>query len=230
VAQIPSGPRPTSHQADSAVAGRLGSERRLIRPVRVLIDQPRDPSASPASFALTKYLFLSIISAMPVSSRDIEIMQCCYPQIYLACHLRHVRAASTHFRLSSRDSSLLAHLSETVPMAPSDLAAHLGVGPSTLSAAITKLQKLGYVERRPAPRDRRSVGLTLTRQGAAAMAETSVLDSSRVARVLERLSGPRRKQALAGLQVLAEASRQSMLEARLPGQRSKKRARGLTNA
>jgi DNA-binding MarR family transcriptional regulator len=105
---------------------------------------------------------------MTVSSRDIEIMQRCYPQIYLACHQRHVRAASTRFRLSARDSSILAHLSESIPMAPTALAAHLGVGGSTLSAAIANLETLGYVERQPVPRDRRSVGLTLTRQGAAA--------------------------------------------------------------
>ena len=148
---------------------------------------------------------------MPVSSREIEIMQRCYPQIYLACHQRHVRAASTSFRLSSRDSSILAHLSETVPMVPTDLAAHLGVSGSTLSAAVAKLERLGYVERRSMPRDRRSIAITLTRQGATAMAETSVLDAVRIIEVLSCLSPTRRKQALAGLQLLAEASRQSML-------------------
>src|SRR5215472_12407373 len=103
---------------------------------------------------------------MPVSSREIEIMQRCYPQIYLACHQRHVRAASTRFRLSARDSSILAHLSETVAMKPAALASHLGVSASTLSAAISKLERLGYLERRPVLRDRRSVGLILTALGA----------------------------------------------------------------
>jgi DNA-binding MarR family transcriptional regulator len=163
---------------------------------------------------------------MPDSSRDIEVMQRCYPQIYLACHLRHVRAASTHFRLSARDSSLLAHLSETIPMMPSDLAAHLGVSASTLSAAIAKLEKLGYLARQEVQQDRRSVGLTLTRQGAVAMAKTSVLDPDRVAGVLQKLSQSSRKKALAGLELLAEASRQSMLDGHSKGRSSRNKRKG----
>jgi hypothetical protein len=33
-----------------------------------------------------------------------------FPQIYLACHVDHVRAASTPWDLSSHDASILAHL------------------------------------------------------------------------------------------------------------------------
>jgi len=72
-------------------------------------------------------------------------VQCAYPQIYLACHVRHIRAASTAHRLSARDSSLLVHLSPTAPITPSKLAAHLGIRGSTLSAAIGKLASLGYL-------------------------------------------------------------------------------------
>src|SRR5215213_11135960 len=67
-----------------------------------------------------------------------------YPQIYLACHVDHVRASSTRWRLSARDSSILAHLDLNRGMSPRTLARHLGVAASTLSAAIRRLAELGY--------------------------------------------------------------------------------------
>src|SRR5271165_4423634 len=102
----------------------------------------------------------------------VDVIQRCYPQIYLACHVDHIRAASTVHRLSARDSSLLVHLSPTEPLSPGDLAAHMGIGASTLSAAIGRLGALGYLRREPKMSDRRAAGLTLTSQGAQAMAAT----------------------------------------------------------
>jgi MarR family transcriptional regulator, organic hydroperoxide resistance regulator len=139
---------------------------------------------------------------------EIAMVQRCYPQIYLACHKRHIRASSTAYRLSARDSSILAHLSDTVPLSPTELAAHLNVRGSTLSAAIQRLEQLGYLRRARMPRDRRTVALTLTPQGAKAMAETSVLDSERVGAVLAKLNRNERKRALEGLELLAKGSQQ----------------------
>jgi DNA-binding MarR family transcriptional regulator len=101
------------------------------------------------------------------------------------------------------------HLSESVPVTPTELAAHLSVRGSTLSAAIRRLEALGYLTRKRIHKDRRSVALTLTPQGAKAMAETSVLDSERVAEVLARLTRSELKRALEGLELLAKASRQT---------------------
>ena len=143
-------------------------------------------------------------------NRDVELVQRCYPQIYLACHKRHIRASSTAYRLSARDSSILVHLTETVPVTPTELAAHLSVRGSTLSAAIHRLERVGYLQRKRMPRDRRTVALTLTPQGAKAMAETSVLDSERVGAVLATLNRSERKRALEGLELLAKASLQTI--------------------
>src|SRR5688572_32901610 len=68
-----------------------------------------------------------------------------YPQIYLACHHDHVRAGSTKWNLSSRDASVLAHLDVDKGSSPRSLGAHLGVVPSTLSATISRLERLGYI-------------------------------------------------------------------------------------
>jgi DNA-binding MarR family transcriptional regulator len=146
------------------------------------------------------------------ASRDVRIVQTCYPQIYLACHTRHVRAASSPHRLSARDSSLLAHLDETRPTAPSALARHLGVGASTLSAAIKRLVRLGYVEQDRHPEDARRVRLFLAKKGALAMRDSSVLEVRRVRRVLARLTPADRRAALDGLALLARASQESMRE------------------
>ena len=131
-----------------------------------------------------------------------------YPQIYLACHVDHVRAKSTQWRLSSRDSSILSHLDRDRGMSPRDLAAHLGVAASTLSATIARLVRLGYVSNEATKRDKRERELRLTAKGAEAMASTSVLDSGKVLAVLKKMKDQDRTDAVRGLQLLARAARE----------------------
>ena len=131
-----------------------------------------------------------------------------YPQIYLACHVDHVRARSTEWRLSARDSSLLAHLDRRTGTSPKSLADHLDIAPSTLSAAITRLADLGYIRSHATKEDKRQRRLRLTELGAEAMAATSVLDRGRVEMLVARLSASERKAAATGLSLLARAARQ----------------------
>ena len=147
-----------------------------------------------------------------MSDAIVREIQRLYPQIYLACHVEHVRASSTKWRLSSRDSSILAHLDDKRGMSPRTLASHLSVAPSTLSAAIRRLTDLGYIRSDPSQSDLRQRELRLTTRGTAAMAETSVLDAGRVAAVIKLLDARSREAALSGLRLLASAARQ--LEAR----------------
>ena len=131
-----------------------------------------------------------------------------FPQIYLACHVDHVRAASTPWELSSHDSSILVHLDRKKPVSPRVLAKHLGVAGSTLSAAITRLADLGYLTTLPAPSDKRQRELRLTARGAEAIASTSVLDATRVEQLLHQIAPRNRAAAVRGLQLLAQAARQ----------------------
>src|ERR1700686_2847337 len=131
-----------------------------------------------------------------------------FPQIYLACHVDHVRAASTPWDLSSHDASILAHLDRENAISPHVLAAHLSVAASTLSAAIARLSRLGYLASEPSPSDKRHRELRLTARGAKAIAFTSVLDENRVRRLLGRLNAQERAAALRGIQLLAQAARQ----------------------
>jgi len=147
-----------------------------------------------------------------MSARDVRLVQTCYPQIYLACHTRHTRAASSPQRLSPRDSTLLAHLDETRPTSPSVLARHLGVGGPTISAAVKRLVRLGYVEQDRDPDDARGVRLRLAQKGATAMRDSSVLEPERVRRMLAKLAPRDRRVALDGLAILARAARRVMEE------------------
>jgi DNA-binding MarR family transcriptional regulator len=139
-------------------------------------------------------------------SEFVEAIQRYYPQIYGGCHADHVRAKSTPYRLSATDSSLLAHLDRTTPTLAGELALHLGVSASTISAAIKRLTELGYIERAPRAKNKREIELRLTALGSAAMAATSVLDQDRVAAALHLLTAAERKRAVSGLTILARAA------------------------
>ncbi|HSS19791.1 MAG TPA: MarR family winged helix-turn-helix transcriptional regulator [Pyrinomonadaceae bacterium] len=129
-----------------------------------------------------------------------------YPQIYLACHNEHIRAASTSWRISSQDSSVLMHLKRDSGTRPGELARHLGVAPSTISATVARLEKLGYLSSKPAENDKRQRELRLTSRGTRATAATSVLNAERVRALLDRLTPAERKAAVRGLDLLARAA------------------------
>jgi len=141
--------------------------------------------------------------------KDDEVyeIQRLYPQIFVACHVDHVRAVSTRWRVSSQDSSILVHLDRESGLSPRALAGHLSVAPSTLSAALTRLAKLGYLTSKPNEKDRRQRELRLTSRGAEAISATSVLDADRVRAMLSKLTPEEKKAALRGLGLLAQAAR-----------------------
>jgi MarR family transcriptional regulator, organic hydroperoxide resistance regulator len=134
-------------------------------------------------------------------------IQRAYPRIYHACHTRHQNSRTTTEQLSPRDSSLLAHLSDTTPTPHSELAHHLGLAKSTCTEALQWLEQCGYVQRVTPDGDARGAAWLLTAAGLEAMSNTSVLEAARLATVLDRLSPADRERAVAGLELLAEATR-----------------------
>ena len=135
-------------------------------------------------------------------------VQTWYPQIYLACHIDHQRSRSAKTGISPRESSLLAHLDEQTGTSPAALARHLSIGAPTLSAALKRLARLGYVTQARHPEDARRLEVRLTPAGALAMSASSVLEASRVRALLRRLSADERARALDGLGLLARAARE----------------------
>lgn len=140
------------------------------------------------------------------TDQAIERIQFCYPQIYYACHTRHERRRSDAARLSQRDIEILVHLDRRVPMSLTELARHMDLAASTLSEAISALERHGYVVK-ARQSDRRLIGLVLTDQGIRAVRSESVLESSRLKTVLARLSGREQAKVVSGLATLARACR-----------------------
>lgn len=129
-----------------------------------------------------------------------------YPRIFFACHTRHVRDTTSGRVLSAHQASVLDHLDVVEPTFVKDLAAHMGVTPSTISIALDRLGDGGYVERVQDKQDRRRVGVVLTTSGAAVRDDKSVLDEVLVRALLGLLHEAQREAAIAGLTLLASAA------------------------
>jgi DNA-binding MarR family transcriptional regulator len=144
-----------------------------------------------------------------------------YPRIYFACHTRHVRDPQSQRLLSRHQASILDHLDEIEPTSMNDLARHMGVTPGTMSLAVDRLERKGFVVRLRDAADRRRVHLRLTTAGVRVRASSSVLDSARVSALLATLGAEDRTTAIRGLAILASAAAQMMGERRTgSGQRT----------
>jgi len=129
-----------------------------------------------------------------------------YPRIYFACHTRHVRDAESQRLLSRHQASILDHLDEIDPITVNDLARHMGVTAATMSIAIDRLERQGYVARARDATDRRRVHVRLTSAGVRVRDSASVLDPPRVEALVAKLTEEERAIALRGLALLADAA------------------------
>ena len=147
---------------------------------------------------------------MPLVESDIpaqaEQVLALYPRIYFACHTRHIRDPHTQRLLSRHQASILDHLDEIEPMTLNDLARHMGVTPATMSLAVDRLERKGYVIRLRDTVDRRRVQLRLTTAGVRVRQATTVLDPRRIQALLARLTPEEREAAIRGLRLLADAA------------------------
>ncbi len=158
---------------------------------------------------------------MAVRSSDAFIAL--YSQIYFACHTRHVHDPESGTRVSARQASILSHLDSVEPTPLSQLASHMGVTVSTMSLAVDRLVRQGYVVRDRAESDARVRHVRLTAAGERLRAAQKVLEPRLVRAVLSRLSPADRRDALRGLELLGAAAREQTRERRsdqpLPRQR-----------
>jgi DNA-binding MarR family transcriptional regulator len=137
-----------------------------------------------------------------------------YPRIYFACHTRHVRDPQNSRILSRHQASILDHLDEIAPTTVMDLAGHMGVTAATMSLAIDRLERKGYVVRLKDAKDRRRVHVRLTTAGVRVREASSVLDPARVEALVARLADDERDRAVDGLALLARAAQEQMHQSR----------------
>ena len=142
----------------------------------------------------------------------VQRIQRAYPQIYLACHVRHTTRRREH-GLSDRDASVLAHLDELSPVPAGGLARHLGVGPSTVTEAVDRLEARGLVVRERG-QDKRRVLLRITATGRDLMQVSSALDAARVHDLIQAVPARDRAAAVHGIELLAKAARKQMAHAK----------------
>jgi DNA-binding MarR family transcriptional regulator len=133
-----------------------------------------------------------------------------YPRIYFACHMRHVRDPLSQRLLSRHQASVLDHLDEIEPTTVMDLARHLGVTAATMSLALDRLARKGYIVRLKDAKDRRRVHVRLTSAGVRVREAHSVLDPRRVEALVARLGDAERTRAIDGLALLARAAQEQM--------------------
>jgi len=129
-----------------------------------------------------------------------------YPRIWFACHRRHVRDPESGTLLSAHQASILDHLDTVEATSLTALARHLGVTPGTMSVAVDRLQKHGYVDRTWDHRDRRRVQLRLTEAGARVRSANSALDPALVEALLARLTAEEQRAAISGMTILARSA------------------------
>jgi DNA-binding MarR family transcriptional regulator len=152
------------------------------------------------------------------------------PRILYACRRLDARALSTGRSLSPQQALILDQLDPETPTSLQALAAQMSVTAPTMSVAIGRLVREGYVRRERDAIDGRRLDLTLSAAGARVRKTTSALDPRRVAALLRRLSVADRTAVLRGLTALSEAARIEPRPATSSGGQSsgrgRKRSRG----
>lgn len=137
---------------------------------------------------------------------DVQALLRDYPRIFFACHRRHVHDDVAKRVLSSHQVSILEHLDEIAATDLTRLASHMGVTLSTMSLAVDRLARGGYVVRTRDAKDARRVQLRLTSDGVRIKQAQSVLEPELVAQLLEQMNAAERDDALRGLAALARAA------------------------
>lgn len=145
-----------------------------------------------------------------MASPEVQTVLRCYPKIYFACHRRHIKDEQSKQVLSANQASILDHLDAVKGTGLLDLARHMGVTASTMSIAVDRLVRGGYIVRERDSQDARRVLLRLTKTGAGIKQQQKVLEPRLVQGMLDGLAPKDRADALRGLELLARAATELM--------------------
>ena len=135
---------------------------------------------------------------------ETEIVLSTLPRIMLACRVRELVGAET--TVSAHQGRILAQVDRDDPTMVTELAAWMGVTPSTMSLNLKRLREAGLVVCDRDPEDRRVMNVRLTEAGERTKAALRPLDIARVEAMLGALWPEDRRRALDGLAALADAA------------------------
>jgi DNA-binding MarR family transcriptional regulator len=148
------------------------------------------------------------LQSMPPLRDQIAAFLHLYPQIFHACHRRHVRDPQARRTLSLNQAAIIDHLDHVEPTNLRPLARHMGVTASTMSLNVDRLERAGYIRRQRDRRDARGIELRLTASGNRLKEQKKVLHPQLVGSLLKQVPEPDRTAALRALEILATAATQ----------------------
>lgn len=128
-----------------------------------------------------------------------------FSRLYARCRTGSPQDPTTGDTVSHRQAAVLDALCDVHLKYVGDVAARIGVTPSTLSLTLDRMARDGWVERLRDPTDRRKVQVRLTERGARLQKNSEILDVSRVAATLATIDPEQRAVLMAALRNLAQA-------------------------
>jgi DNA-binding MarR family transcriptional regulator len=137
---------------------------------------------------------------------EVEAVLDAWTRIHHSFRAHAGRDPETGRRVSAHRTRILSHLDPVDPTMVGELAEHLGVTASTMSLTLKRLESSGLVRRDRDPADRRVTNVRLTEAGVRVRDARTLLDADRVDRVLTSMEPDRRRDALRGLGLLADAA------------------------
>lgn len=108
--------------------------------------------------------------------------------------------------LTDREAGILEHLDAAPDQRAGELARHLGIGKSSLSAQLKRLAALGYIAQASAA-DGRERRISLTDKARDMLIKSSPLSADRLLALLQELTSAERKSAISGIELLAKGVR-----------------------
>jgi DNA-binding MarR family transcriptional regulator len=117
--------------------------------------------------------------------------------------------------LEQRQAGMLVRLAASEGRSQQALAAMLGINATRMVFLVDELEKLGLVERRRNPEDRRSHALYLTGQGRAVLAQVRAVAAEHEQQMSAGLTGEQRAELIALLRQVADT--QGLRPGSLPG-------------
>jgi DNA-binding MarR family transcriptional regulator len=127
-----------------------------------------------------------------------------FPAVYLRFCRRQDRAET---RLTPQMDAVLLHLAMSGPLSVGEMADHFARAQSVVSEIVNGMEKKGLLERMRDERDRRRTLVWLTDRARSLLAQRhQVLDPTRVARAMNRMSESERQGLVEGMRALVRAA------------------------